>query len=64
MARYKKIGAFNRQNAWIRENFGAAEKSGVDYVKNEMKYVLKESPVMLPVALMRDMIKYVAYKMQ
>lgn len=36
----------------------------VDYVKNEMKYVLKESPVMLPVALMRDMIKYVAYKMQ
>ncbi len=64
LARYKKIGAFNRQNAWIRENFGAAEKSGVDYVKNEMKYILKESPIMLPVALMRDMIKYVAYKMQ
>lgn len=64
LARYKKIGAFNRQNAWIRENFGVAEKSGVDYVKNEMKYILKESPVMLPVALMRDMIKYVAYKMR
>ena len=64
LARYKKIGVFNRQNAWIRENFGAAEKSGVDYVKNEMKYILKEAPLMLPVALLRDMIKYVVYKMQ
>ena len=64
LARYKKIGTFNKQNAWIQENFGAAEKSGVDYVKNEMKYILKESPAMFPVAFMRDTIKYIAYKMQ
>lgn len=64
LARYKKIGAFNKQNAWIRENFGVAEKSGVDYVKNEMKYILKESPAMLPIAFMRDAIKYIAYKIQ
>ena len=64
LARYKKIGAFYKQNAWIRETFGAAEKSGVDYVKNEMKYILKESPAMIPVAFLRDTIKYIAYKMQ
>lgn len=61
-ARYKKIGTFHKQNRWIRENFGTAEKSGMDYLMHEMSYIIKESPTMLPMALMRDMMKYIAYR--
>jgi rhamnosyltransferase len=60
--RYFDIGAFHRMNKWLIEEFGKPEGEGLKYIKSEIKFILREHPSKLPESIIRNILKYLAYK--
>lgn len=61
--RYVQIGAFQKQNKWIEQLYGKAERSGMQFLKEELIYVIKNEPCKIFDMIFRDLSKYIAYKM-
>ena len=62
--RYFDIGVFHKCESWILESFGKAEGEGIKYIKSELKYLLKNRAFyLLPEWFIRNIIKYVGYKL-
>jgi rhamnosyltransferase len=61
--RYFDIGAFHAREKWIREQLGNAEKTGMQFLKSETQYLLKNRFVLLPSSLMRTVVKYIGYRL-
>jgi len=61
--RYFDIGVFQSREAWIRESFGQAEGQGFRYVVSELNYLWNYHKLTIPEALVRTLIKYLAYKL-
>ena len=61
--RYFDTGAFHAMEPWIREAFGRAEGEGLRLVINELKYLFKHKPYLLPSAIIRDGCKFMGYRM-
>jgi rhamnosyltransferase len=60
--RYVQIGTLHRREHWLIEQFGTAAGEGRRFVVSEMKYLWKHSPIEIPSALMRSLVKYMAYR--
>ena len=60
--RYFDIGVFNTREAWIREEFGAAENEGLKYLKSELSFLRDKKPLLIPSALIRTFVKYAGFK--
>ncbi len=61
--RYFDTGVFHAQNPWIMQTFGKAQDEGKKFVKSEIRHLLKENPKLIPEAILRDISKYIAFKM-
>lgn len=61
-ARYAATGQFHREHPWLLETFGKATGEGLRFVRSEMVYVLHHRPQALPLALLHDFVKFVAYR--
>lgn len=61
--RYKLIGEFHKENLWILQAFGRAEGEGFKFVKEELLYLLRVNPVLIPSALVRTAAKYAGYRL-
>lgn len=62
--RYFDIGVFHKCESWILEEFGKPEEEGIRYVKSELTFLLrKKAYYLLPVSLIRNIIKYISYKL-
>ncbi len=61
--RYFDIGVLHTREAWILQKFGGASGEGVKFVKSELKYLYKNSPALIPSAILRTFLKYGAYKL-
>ncbi|MDQ7016507.1 MAG: glycosyltransferase [Gammaproteobacteria bacterium] len=61
--RYFDIGVAHASQSWFIEEFGEPEGEGFRYMRSEVRYLLRISPVMLPLAIFRDVLKYVFYRL-
>lgn len=61
--RYFDIGVFYSRERWIRKEFGAAEGEGLRFVFSELRYLMSRAPWLIPSALIRTVLKYLAYKL-
>lgn len=62
--RYFDIGVFHKTEEWILKEFGKAEGEGMQYVKSEINYLLKNNAwYLLPEFFVRNGMKYVGYKL-
>lgn len=61
--RYFDIGVFYGRESWIKQQFGQAEGEGLRYVRSELNYLLKNNFLLIPSALLRSFLKFVAYRL-
>lgn len=61
--RYFDIGVFHAREPWIRQAFGQAEGEGMRYVRSEFRYLWNENPILIPSAILRNMLKFISYKL-
>lgn len=61
--RYFDIGVLHRDQSWLLDTFGRPEGEGIRFVRSEMQYLLKHAPRLLPVALLRNAMKFLGYKL-
>ena len=60
-SRYFDIGVFHAREAWIQREFGKAEGEGKRFVIEEIRYVIRHSPMRLWEIPLRDGLKYLGY---
>lgn len=61
--RYFDVGVFHGRTPWLFDKFGKVEGHGMDFLKSEIRYLLKHDPLALPSAGMRTFAKYFGYKL-
>jgi rhamnosyltransferase len=61
--RYFDIGVFHSREYWILDALGKAEGEGLRFIRSELGYLLIHTPWLIPSALLRTLIKYIAYKL-
>lgn len=61
--RYFDFGVLHAQLPELMQNFGSAEGEGARFVGSELRYLAAHSPGMLPLAALRNVAKYAAYRL-
>ncbi|UAN59429.1 glycosyltransferase family 2 protein [Serratia sp. JSRIV004] len=61
--RYFDIGVFHDNEPWIKQSFGGARGEGKKFIISELKYLLKNKPSLVPVALVNNAMKFIGYKL-
>lgn len=61
--RYFDVGVFHGRNKWITSQFQSSEKKGVSFVTSEARYLVSTNIRKLPEALLRNVAKYLGYRM-
>jgi rhamnosyltransferase len=56
-------GVFHAQNPWLRSEFGAAEKRGLDFVKSQLFELAAKKPSLLPKAMLINVVKLMGFRM-
>ncbi len=60
--RYREIGKFQRQNQWLKENFGCASGEGLKLLKYQLGRVAKEEGILGIIKILYlDMVRFLAY---
>lgn len=57
------IGVFHAQEPWLLAAFGQAEGEGLRFVKEEFFYLRRETPLCLPMMVLRDAMKFLGYRL-
>ena len=57
-----EIGVFHECEPWLIEEFGSIGGEGRRFVVSEFRYLLQHAPLLIPSALLRTVVKYVAYR--
>ena len=60
--RYYKIGQLHGSEPWLLREFGKASTEGRKFVASETKYLLRHAPWLIPDAIFRSGLKYLAYR--
>lgn len=61
--RYFDIGVFHASQEWLRRDFGKAEGEGGRFIVSEAKYLLRNAPLLLPYAAIKNAFKYAGYRL-
>lgn len=61
--RYFDLGVFHARERWIQQTFGKAEGEGLRFVREEVRYLLREAPQLLLPMFLRDGAKFAAYRL-
>lgn len=61
--RYFDTGVFHAREPWLRQTFGGAEGEGLRFLVSEWKYLLEKNPGLLPMSLIRTLVKYLGFRM-
>lgn len=61
--RYFDTGVFHSREPWIQQAFGKAESEGMRLVINELMYLVKNKPWLVPAMIMQNAAKLLGYKM-
>lgn len=60
-ARYFDTGVYHSRESWLLKNYGSANREGRRFVVSELKYLLQHAPQLIPVAMARNVAKWVGY---
>ncbi|MCH1429503.1 MAG: glycosyltransferase [Chlamydiales bacterium] len=60
---YFDYGVFHKQEDWIINSFAAVNATGFNYAFSELKFLMKKSPTLLPLSVMRSACKWLAYNL-
>ena len=61
--RYFDIGVFHADNKFIMQYFGGAGGEGMKYVISEIKYLLKNAPLLIPKSFCTIGMKFIGFKL-
>lgn len=61
--RYFDTGVFHACNPWIQRDFGGAGGEGMRFVKSELHYLFKNSPLWIPRSMLTTFAKLLGYKL-
>ena len=61
--RYFDTGVFHARESWIQQSFGKAEGEGKKFVLDELKYLIKNKPLLVFSTILRDGFKFLGYKL-
>lgn len=61
--RYFDTGVFHARESWIQRSFGKAEGEGKKFVIDELRYLIKNKPLLVFSMIFRDGFKFLGYKM-
>jgi len=62
--RYFDIGVFHSREKWILDSLGTPEKEGNKFVYSELMYILKQKSYhLVPTFILRNILKYLGYKL-
>ncbi len=61
--RYFDIGVFHGRESWMRRELGQPQGEGFRFVKAEFNYLMARRPMLVPVALARNAIKLLAFRL-
>ncbi len=61
--RYFDIGVFHHDEKWIRESFGGAGGEGKRFIISEIKFLMRNNLVWIPIACIYNALKIIGYKM-
>ncbi len=62
-ARYFDTGVFHHDENWMIQNYGKAGREGLRFLKSEICFLLRHAPWRLPEALLRSVLKLLAYRL-
>ncbi|MDH2997298.1 rhamnosyltransferase [Pasteurellaceae bacterium LFhippo2] len=60
--RYFDTGVFQQNQSWIQDSFGKASNEGKRFVKSELQFLLKNSPLWIPISCLTILAKFVGFK--
>ena len=60
--RYYKIGQLHCSEPWLLRDFGKASTEGRKFAASEIQYLLRRAPWLIPDAILRSGLKYLAYR--
>ena len=63
MKRYFDMGVFHAHEAWIRNEFGGAEREGVRFVQSEIRYLVRHAFWKIPEGLVRTAARYSGFRL-
>lgn len=61
--RYFDVGVMHAREPWIRKSFGSAEGAGLAFLRDQMAYLARRSPALMPAAIVRTVAKYLFYRL-
>lgn len=61
--RYFDIGVFHARESWICDSFGQAEGNGMNFVKNEIRAIMRKNPLLIFEMIVRDGMKFIGYRL-
>lgn len=61
--RYFDIGVFHQQQQWLLDTFGSAQGEGKRFVMSELQYLWRSAPLLIPMAMLRTLLKYIGYRL-
>ncbi len=61
-SRYFDIAVHHHRERWIIDCFGSVDGEGLRFLRSELQYVRRYDPKLIPLALLRDVSKWVAYQ--
>jgi rhamnosyltransferase len=61
-SRYFDIAVHHNQERWIIDRFGSVGDEGMSFVRSELKYLWKHEPQLIPLAMLRNLSKWIAYQ--
>ncbi|BAD66225.1 glycosyltransferase [Shouchella clausii KSM-K16] len=62
--RYFDIGVFYGKESWINKEFSKAEREGINFLFQQIKYIIgKRKAYLIPSVISRNICKYVGYKL-
>ncbi|AUI67108.1 MULTISPECIES: glycosyltransferase family 2 protein [Glaesserella] len=61
--RYFDTGVFQQKHAWIQSQFGKANNEGKKFVISELKFLLKNNFILIPMSLLSILFKFSGFKL-
>lgn len=62
-SRYFDIGVFHGREPWLRREFNQPEGEGLRFVRSELAFLLRTSPLLVFSAFLRNLSKFIGFKL-
>jgi rhamnosyltransferase len=61
--RYFDTGVLHAREPWIRQQFGGPGGEGLRFLGSEIRYLLRENPLLVPSSMVRNVLKFLGFRL-